>query len=109
MSNKSLDVTLKILDYFKQHPDAKVRYMSLSNEIDEDPTVVKNILSTYSVFFMYLPQQEAYKINHMGKYKGDVVTMKINAEDIVKEKNFFQRFWKVLILLVLVIAYFVFL
>jgi hypothetical protein len=108
MSKRSLEVTLKILDYFKENPDAKVRHLSLSNEIGEDPTLVKNLLNKYSMFFMYYPEQAVYKINKMGRFKGDVVSMKINADEIVKDKNFLQKFWKPLALSVFVIVYFFF-
>jgi len=104
MSNKTLDVTLKILDYFKENPDAKVRPLSLSNYINEDPTLVDAALAKCPMFFLYLPTEQSFKLNKSGQYKGDVVTMKIHAEDIVKEKNIFQKHWYLIVLSVLVIT-----
>jgi len=104
MSNKTLDVVLKILDYFKDNPDSKVRPLSLSNAIGEDPIAVDEALAKCPMFFLYLPTEQSFKLNTSGKYKGDVVTMKINAEDIVKEKNFFQKHWYLIVLTVLVVA-----
>ncbi|MBT8141935.1 MAG: hypothetical protein HKN88_03805 [Gammaproteobacteria bacterium] len=104
MSNQSLEVTLKILDYFKENPDARVRPLSLSNEIDADPIIIDRVLSKYYKFFLYLPTEKQYKLNRSGKFKGDVVTMKIHAEELVKEKNFFQKYWYYITLTGLLIA-----
>jgi len=104
MANKKLEVTLKILDYFKENRNAKVRPLSLSNEIGETPTDVDEALAACPMFFMYLPTEQSFKLNTSGKYKGDVVTMKIHAEDVVKEKNIFQKHWYLFVLTGLVIA-----
>ena len=104
MANKNLDVTLKILDYFKANPDAKVRPLSLSNEIGETPSDVDEALAGSPTFFLYLPTEQSFKLNKSGQYKGDVVTMKINAEDVVKQKNFFQKHWYLIVLSALVIV-----
>lgn len=104
MAKRTLEVTLKILDYFKANPDAKVRPLSLSNEIDETPTDVDEALAECPMFFLYLPTEQSFKLNRSGKYKGDVVTMKIHAEDIVKGKSFFVKHWYLIVLSGLVIA-----
>ncbi len=104
MAKKTLEVTLKILDYFKANPDAKVRPLSLSNEIDETPTDVDEALAECPMFFLYLPTEQSFQLNKSGLYKGDVVTMKIHAEDLVKKKNIFQKHWYLIVLSALVIA-----
>ncbi len=106
MANKNLEVCEQILDYLKANPGAKVRPLSLSNEIGADAVLVEKILDKCKKFFLYLPTEQVYKLNRASQYKGDIVMMKINAEDAVKEKNFFQKHWYLIVLTLLVVATF---
>lgn len=107
MAKNTLEVCEKILDYFKVNPEAKVRPLSLSNEIGEDAVRVEKVLDKCKSFFLYLPTEQVYMLNKSSHYKGDIVLMKINAEDAVKDKNFFQKHWYLIILSFFVIATFI--
>lgn len=104
MANKSLEVCERILDYFRENPDAKVRPLSLSNEIGADAPLVEKVLSQCKSFFIYMPTEQVYIINKSSHFKGDIVMMKINAEDMVKEDNIFRKHWYLIVLTVLVVA-----
>jgi len=102
-----LETCEKILDFFKHNHDAKVRALSLANELNLDPVVVEEILKKCRSFFTYMTTEKQFKLNKMSRFKGDVVMMKINAEDMLREDNFFQKHWYLITLSILLIAIFV--
>ena len=107
MASKNVEVCEMILEYFKKDPEAKVRPLSLSNEIGADAALVETVLNKYRMFFTYLPTEKYYKLNTSSRFKGDIVMMKINAESIIQEKNLFQKYWYLIALSVLVaLSYF---
>jgi len=106
MAKAKVDVCKKILDYFRENPDASIRPLSLSNEINEDANLVEEVLKRCRSFFLYLPTEQVYKLNKSGEFKGDIVMMKINAEDALQEKSFFRKHWYLIVLTVLVAASF---